>query len=145
MFQLLIKSDIIYTGVKYAIIMPISKEDKMGGPYNIPRDYKGESKILFIFSRKAFMYTAGGGFIGILIFYLMKLINVKYVGAICIVLFAFIGFALGTFKIPDIKTFKITQKTGGEYIDQVLLRWFKFKRSKNKIYVYKKEENKNVK
>ena len=116
----------------------------MGGPYNIPRDYKGEGKILFIFSRRAFIFTAIGGFIGIAIKYIMDFLKIKYVGIVCIVLFALIGFALGTFKVPDIKTFKFTQKTGGEYIYQVIVRWFKFKRNKNKIYVYK-EEKKDVK
>ena len=44
----------------------------MGGPYNIPRDYKGESKILFIFFRNSFIYTAVGGFTGVILFYLFK-------------------------------------------------------------------------
>ena len=38
----------------------------MGGPYNIPRNYKGENKILFVFSTKSFILTAVGGFIGII-------------------------------------------------------------------------------
>ena len=33
----------------------------MGGPYQIPRNYKGESRILLIFSTKALIYTAVGG------------------------------------------------------------------------------------
>ena len=57
----------------------------MGGPYNIPRNYKGESKILFIFSKKSFIYTAVAGFIGIILFYLFSFLKLTVVGVICIV------------------------------------------------------------
>ncbi len=77
----------------------------MGGPYNIPRDYKGESKILFIFSKKSFIYTAVGGFIGVILFYLFNLLKLTAVGVICVIIFAVLGFAIGTFKIPDVSTF----------------------------------------
>ena len=97
----------------------------MGGPYNIPRDYKGESKILFIFSKKSFIYTA--------------------VGVICVIIFAVLGFAIGTFKIPDVSTFEFTKNVGGEAIDDVIKRWIKFKRNSNRIYVYKEEETKDDK
>ena len=59
------------------------------------------------------------------------------------VFFAFIGFCIGTFKIPDTKKFKFTETTGGEAIDDVIKRWIKFKRGKRKIYVYLKEETKD--
>ena len=41
--------------------------------------------------------------------------------------------------MPDTNSFEITKKTGGENIDDVIKRWFKFKMQKNKIYVYQKE------
>lgn len=112
----------------------------MGGPYNIPRNYKGEGKILMIFSIKAFIYTCAGIGIGLLFFFLFKILNVKYVGIIMIALFALIGYAIGTFKIPENKKFEFTKKTGGENIDTIILRWFKFKQKHNRIYVYKKGE-----
>ena len=34
-----------------------------------------------------------------------------------------------------------TKKTGGENIDNVIIRWIKFKKNMNKIYVYKEEED----
>lgn len=64
------------------------------------------------------------------------------IGAIITGVFAFIGFAIGTFKIPESNAFEITKKAGGEPIDEVIIRYFKFKNKKNKIYVYTKEENK---
>ena len=118
----------------------------MGGPYNIPRNYKGESKILFVFSMKAFIYTVVGGGIGLIFYYLFKSLGLTVVGIACVVILAFIGFVIGTFKMPEMKQFEITKKNGGEPIDQVILRWIKFKQKKNRIYVYKeKEVNKDVK
>ena len=112
----------------------------MGKPHNIPRNYKGENKILFIFSTKSFVLTAGGGFIGILLYYILKIFGFSKIGLIFIILFAGLGFAVGTFKIPENNKFEITRKTGGENIDQVILRWIKFKKKKNKIYIYKENE-----
>ena len=43
----------------------------------------------------------------------------------------------GTLKVPNTTAFEITRKTSGENIDDVILRWLKFKmKSKKKIYVY---------
>lgn len=57
-------------------------------------------------------------------------------------IFGLIGFAIGTFKIPENANFEITRKTGGENIDEVILRAIKFKKKKNRVYVYTKEEKK---
>lgn len=115
----------------------------MGGPYNIPRNYKGENKILFIFSTKSFIYTAVGGLIGIVLFYIFRLLKLGILGFICIILFALIGYAIGTFKIPEINNFEFAKKVGGESIDDVILRYIKFKQKNNRIYVYKEEDSKD--
>ncbi len=112
----------------------------MGGPYNIPRNYKGENKILFIFSTKSFIYTAVGAGIGILFYFLFKMVNLTSIGVVFLVLFALIGFAIGTFKIPDTPRFKFTTKVGGEAIDDVIVRYIKFKQKNKRIYVYKEED-----
>ena len=117
----------------------------MGGPYNIPRNYKGESKILFIFSTKSFLFTIGGAGIGIIFYFLLNLLSLKTVGLIFIILFGLLGFAIGTFKIPDNANLKFSSKVGGEAIDAVFLRWVRFKRKNNRIYVYKEEEAKDDK
>lgn len=65
------------------------------------------------------------------------------VGAILTGFFGLIGFAIGTFKMPESNNFEITKKAGGESIDEVILRAIKFKQKKNRIYVYTKEENNN--
>lgn len=112
------------------------------GTYLIPRDLKGEGRILF-FSYKALIYTLIGLVPGFLLFTMIKSINLV---AAWIVMgtFAFIGFGLGTFKMPNSKGMEITRKTGGEKIDEIIIRYVKFKMKKNRIYIYdkKREENK---
>lgn len=83
-----------------------------GGPYNIPRNYKGEGKILYIFSTKGLIYTAIGIAIGLLFFYIFRLIGMSTVGFVVMAVFGVIGFAIATFKIPDTKKFDFTTKTG---------------------------------
>ena len=110
-----------------------------GGPYYIPRDLKGEGKILFVFSTKALIYTAVGVLIGILISLLIGMFTksiVKYIG---VAVFGIIGFAIGTFKMPTAGGWEFIRKTGGEKIDEIIIRAIKFRKNK-KIYVHSKEE-----
>ena len=108
--------------------------------YEIPRNYKGEGRILFIFSTKGLIYTSVGAGIGLIFFFLFRMLGFSMIGLIITLIFAAIGFAIGTFKVPESTAFEITKKTGGENIDDVILRWIKFKKNGNKIYVYKVEE-----
>ncbi|MCI8412445.1 MAG: PrgI family protein [Clostridia bacterium] len=111
--------------------------------YEIPRDYKGESRILYIFSIKGLAYTGIGAAIGGIFYLIFKVLGMQMIGIGFVIFLGLIGFCIGTFKIPDSKRFKLTEKTGGEGIDDVIKRWIKFKRGKNKIYVYLKEETKD--
>lgn len=111
------------------------------GTYMIPRNTKGEGRILFIFSTKALIYTVVGGLIGMPFYYLFKFIKMNVVGIVIVALLALIGFSIGTFKIPNSDGLKVTRLVGGENIDDVILRYIKFKKKKNKIYVTKEEEN----
>lgn len=56
-----------------------------------------------------------------------------------VILFALIGFVIGTFKVPDSNTFEVTRKASGANIDEVIVRYIKFKQKKNRIYLYTKE------
>ena len=111
--------------------------------YEIPRNYKGESRILYVFSMKALMYTAIGMVPGLILYFIFNLFGSSVIGIIATIICAGIGFAIGTFKMPDTKKFKLTEKTGGENIDDVIKRAIKFKQKKNRIYVYMKEETKD--
>lgn len=113
------------------------------GTYNIPRNVKGEGKILFIFSGKSLIYTAIGGGIGLPFYFILSTFKLNLIGIIIIALLALIGFIIGTFKFPEFSGLKFTKIVGGENIDDIIKRAFMFKRKGSKIYIYTKEEEKN--
>ena len=105
--------------------------------YQIPRNVKGEGRILFIFSTKALITSGIGGAFGLIFWWIFKMFDMGTVGLIITIIFAAIGFGIGTLKVPNSVAFDITRKTGGENIDDVIMRWIKFKtKNKKKIYVY---------
>ena len=111
------------------------------GTYQVPRNVKGEGRILFIFSTKALIYTAVGLVIGFIFKIIFGIVNLDIIGYILIVVLGLAGFIIGTLKMPDTNSFEITKKTGGENIDDVIKRAIKFHRDGKKIYVYEKKEN----
>lgn len=113
------------------------------GTYNVPRNVKGEGRILFIFSTKSLITACVGGGIGLVFYFIFKLLGLTMVGIVITLIFALIGYAIGMFKIPDTNGFEITRKTGGENIDDIIKRYIKFKRNRKKLYVYTKEEKIN--
>ena len=72
------------------------------GTYNLPRNVKGEGRILFIFTGKSMIYTVVAGGIGLLFYFIFSMINLKMVGIAITVIFALIGFIIGTVKVPNI-------------------------------------------
>lgn len=118
--------------------------------YNIPRNLKGETRILNIFSPKALLYTAIGVFIGLPIYFVIKSFTGKmFIPAIGPILTALIGYAIGSFKFPSIGGARWTKNIGGENIDEIIYRFFRFyfnfnllnMKKKKKIYIYTKEED----
>ena len=109
------------------------------GTYYIPRNYRGESRILYIFTVKSLITTAVGAMIGSLFFFIFQALGMVPVGVGIMAFFAFIGFAVGALKIPTIVAFPITKKIGGETIGEIIMRYAKFKKTR-KMYVYTKEE-----
>ena len=110
------------------------------GTYNLPRSVKGEGRILFIFSTKGLITTCIGGAIGLIFYFLFNALGMKVVGIIITLVFAAIGYAIGMLKVPNTNGMEITRKTGGENIDEVIMRYIRFKTNKKKYYVYTKEE-----
>ena len=113
------------------------------GTYNLPRNVNGEGRILFIFSTKSLITTCIGGVVGLVFYFIFKLIGLTMVGIVITLILAAIGYAIGMFKIPDTNGLEITRKTGGENIDDIIKRYIKFKKNNKKLYVYTKEENLN--
>ncbi len=106
----------------------------------IPRDVKGEGRILMVFSVKALIYTAVGAGIGLIFYFIASMFKIKFLGFAMILILGLIGFGIGTLKVPNSTAFGFTQKVGGENLDDVIMRAIKFKLNKNKIYVHEVEE-----
>lgn len=110
------------------------------GTYNLPRNVKGEGRILFIFTRKSIMYTVGFAIVGLILFLIFRLINLSKIGIILLFIFILLGFVIGTIKVPNMSGVKWARVNAGENLDDVIFRAIKFKAKKNKIYVYKGED-----
>lgn len=105
--------------------------------YMIPRDTKGEGKILMIFSKKSFLWTIACAGVGLVTIYpICAMFNASLIGMIGVLIFGLIGFIISTFKMPNSQNFEILRKTGGEDIDEILIRLFKFKKRGKKVYLY---------
>ena len=114
------------------------------GTYNLPRNVKGEGRILFIFTGKSMIYTVVAGGIGLIFYFILSAFGFGMAGIITVACFALIGFLIGTLKMPNLEKFEFAKKTGGENIDDIIKRAIKFKTKGKKIYIYKEEES-NVK
>lgn len=110
------------------------------GTYNLPRDVKGEGRILFIFTKKSILWTVGAALFGFIFYFIFAMCGMAVVGLIAMAVCALIGFAIGTFKVPSIANVAWTRANEGENLDDVILRAIKFKKKGNKIYIYKEEE-----
>ena len=105
------------------------------GTHIIPREVEGEGRILIIFSMKGFIGFLIGLFIGAMFWYLFDAIGASLVGWIFLATFSLAGFIIGQVKIPKSNSFDLLKKTGGDYVYEVITKYFNFKK-KRKIYVY---------
>lgn len=111
------------------------------GSYYIPRNLRGETRLLYIFTVKSLITTVAGALIGSVFLFIFSIMNLKIVGIVIIAIFALTGYAIGAVKIPTLSGIPITKKIGGEPLSEIILRWINFNKNK-KIYVYTKEEKK---
>ena len=112
--------------------------------YTIPRDTKGEGRILMIFTKKSFLWTLACACVGLVTIYpICSLLGFSVIGLIGVLIFGIIGFCIGALKMPNSQNFEILRKTGGEDIDEILIRLYKFKKRGKKIYLYHTGGNEN--
>ena len=111
------------------------------GTYNLPRNVKGEGRILFVFTGKSFIYAIVGGGIGLIFYGIFSLVELNIVGIVITALLALVGFAIGTLKMPEISGLNFTKKVGGENLDDSIERAIMLKTKGRKIYVYKEGKN----
>ena len=95
-----------------------------------------------IFSTKSLIYSCIGAVIGAIFYLVLRTFSLSKIGLVFILIFGAIGFGIATLKVPESNNFEITRKTGGEKIDDVILRAIKFKMKGKRLYVYTKEETK---
>ena len=115
----------------------------MGRTYTVPRSAKGESRILYVFTVTGLIFTIVFAGIGLLVRELVKSLLPGAVSWIIVGIFAFVGYAIGTLRIPDSNLVGVLRKAGGEKILDILIITITFsKRKKIYIYRYQKEENK---
>lgn len=113
------------------------------GTYIIPRNLKGETRILYVFTIKSLATTAVGFLIGSLFYFLFGvLFGWQTVGLVIAGIFGLIGFAVGAVKIPTLGGVAITKKVGGESLDEIIRRYAVFKTQKKRYsyYITKEEE-----
>lgn len=105
------------------------------GTHLIPRDVNGEGRILIIFTPKGFIGLLLGMVPGIILYQLFAAFGASMVGWVMLALCAVIGFVIGQMKMPESRAFDLFRKTGGEYIKDVIINYFKFCKNK-KYYLY---------
>ncbi len=111
------------------------------GTYYIPRNLRGETRILYVFSVKSLISTVVGGLVGLIFYAIFAVLNIQFAGVVTVAIFALIGFLVGTVKIPTLTGVPFTKKIGGEPLSEIIRRYINF-RMNRKIYVYTKEEKK---
>ena len=109
----------------------------MGRTYTVPRSAKGESRILYIFTVKSLIATVAFAAIGIIPYLVLAALDLKVAGIVVICVFAAIGFAMMTLKIPDSPVMGKLRKAGGEQLGDIVWRTITFSKKK-KLYVYRK-------
>lgn len=116
--------------------------------YIIPRDVKGETRILTYFSPKSFLFTIIGILIGTIFYMFFKMLSLNTTGMIVLVIISALSFGVGALKIPETGAFPFFKDTGGETIDDVIWRYIKFRgikmvglKSNKRIYIYGRREN----
>ena len=111
------------------------------GTYYIPRNVKGETRILVIFSIKSLITTAIGAGVGAIFYFILAAIGLGTPGLIALIVCAVLGYGIGAIKIPTIVGIPFTKKIGGEPLSEIIIRYIKFKKER-KVYTYEEEENK---
>lgn len=105
----------------------------------IPKDLRGETRILVIFTVKSLITTAIFTGVGVVFFLLFGALKLRFVGIIIMLILALIGYAFGTIKMPKVTGWQFTKNIEGDSLDDIFIRYLKFKNNK-KVYSYTKED-----
>lgn len=129
---------LIYGILNYELEMIV-----LGRTYTVPRNVKGETRLLYIFSVKSLITTIIGAAVGAPFFFLFSAMNLTFAGIILLVVCAIIGYFIGVLTIPDSPLFGNLRKAGGEKVSEILIRTITFYK-RRKIYIYRYKDEKNT-
>lgn len=107
------------------------------GTHLIPREVEGEGRILIIFTMKGFIGTLIGMGVGAIFHTIFSAMNASLIGWIFLGICAVVGFVIGQVKLPTSNSFDLLKKAGGDYVYEIIIKYFKFNKTK-KIYTYDK-------
>jgi len=100
----------------------------------IPRaDVKGQDRFFIFFSVQGLIGTVIGIAIGYPFFAIFDAAGSTIVGLCIMAITGVIGFIIGQVQIPDTNAFPLFKKVGGEYVKEIILRYFRFRKSKKKF------------
>lgn len=100
----------------------------------IPRaDVKGQDRFFIFFSVPGLIGTVIGIAIGYPLFAIVSAISSTTPGLVVLALCGLVGFAIGQGKIPDTNAFPLFKNVGGEYVRDIIVRYFKFRKTKKKF------------
>lgn len=104
------------------------------GSYYIPSNkLKGETRILIIFTPKSLIFTAAGAFIGLIFYLILSAVGLKTLGLIIMVIFALIGYAVVSIKVPSNGATRLEKNVGGMTLFDIITTYMIFKKNR-KIY-----------
>lgn len=108
----------------------------MGRTYTVPRDAKGESRILYIFTVKSMITSVIGAIIGVVPYVILTIAGQGFAAFISVIVCAVIGYLAGIMTIPDTPLLGNLRKAGGEKVTDIIIRAITFK-NRRKIYIYR--------
>lgn len=73
--------------------------------------------------------------LGLIFYIIFKIVGLNVVGLILLILFALIGYGIGTIKFHSNGSDKISKNVGGEPVDKVIFSYINFKKNR-KVYTY---------
>ena len=96
------------------------------GTYYIPRNLRGETRILYIFTVKSLITTGIGALFGAIFYFIIgEIIGEKTVGIIVMAIFAVIGWSIGALKIPNLAGIPFTKNIGRRIIRRSVKKIYK--------------------
>ena len=107
--------------------------------HEIPRKKQNETRIFVIFSIRSLISTVIGIMVGVIIGIIPLLLNFQVGMFILVGIFGLLGFIIGTFPVMYIPGIPITKEVQGEYLYNLVFRYYIF-RGRRSLKTYIEEE-----